>query len=335
MGSCPGVTASCGEHSGRVLEQLTHPFLLFLGLAFGGVGLCLALPRKRVNPQVIGAVLGGLGIGIVLLGLGLKNPEQLPNYNFYIFGIIAAGSALRVITHPRPVYAALYFILTILASCGLYLILSAEFMAFALVIVYAGAILITYLFVIMLATQAPSEDQLESLAEYDVESRSPVVAAVTGFVLLAALTTMFFSGSTTLKAPAVVYPDALLAQMPNKVTPEKVMRSLEREGAVVEGETFVALNPVAGTVTVLGLEGERVVAIPADLGVKNVEAVGFDLLNEHPGSIEIAGVVLLMAMLGATVLSRKQVEFEEEAKLRQSRALSAEGGVFGDKEVRP
>lgn len=335
MGSCPGVTASCGEHSGRVLEQLTHPFLLFLGLAFGGVGLCLALPRKRVNPQVIGAVLGGLGIGIVLLGLGLRNPEQLPNYNFYIFGIIAAGSALRVITHPRPVYAALYFILTILASCGLYLILSAEFMAFALVIVYAGAILITYLFVIMLATQAPSEDQLESLAEYDVESRSPVVAAVTGFVLLAALTTMFFKGSTTLEAPSAIHPDALLAQMPNKVTPEKVMRSLEREGTAVEGESFVALDPEAGTVTVLGLEGERVVAIPADLGVKNVEAVGFDLLNEHPGSIEIAGVVLLMAMLGATVLSRKQVEFEEEAKLRQSRALSAEGGVFSDKEVRP
>ncbi|QKK07382.1 MAG: hypothetical protein HND58_03915 [Planctomycetota bacterium] len=309
--------------------------MLFLGLAFGGVGLCLALPRKRVNPQVIGAVLGGLGIGIVLLGMGLKNPEQLPNYNFYIFGIIAAGSALRVITHPRPVYAALYFILTILASCGLYLILSAEFMAFALVIVYAGAILITYLFVIMLATQAPSEDQLESLAEYDVESRSPVVAAVTGFVLLAALTTMFFKGSTTLEAPPAIQPDALLAQMPNKVTPEKVMRSLEREGAVVEGESFVALDPEAGTVTVLGLEGERTVAIPADLGVKNVEAVGFDLLNEHPGSIEIAGVVLLMAMLGATVLSRKQVEFEEEAKLRQSRALSAEGGVFGDKEVRP
>jgi len=335
LGSCPGVTASCGEHSGRVLEQLTHPFLLFLGLAFGGVGLCLALPRKRVNPQVIGAVLGGLGIGIVLLGLGLRNPEQLPNYNFYIFGIIAAGSALRVITHPRPVYAALYFILTILASCGLYLILSAEFMAFALVIVYAGAILITYLFVIMLATQAPSEDQLESLAEYDVESRSPVVAAVTGFVLLAALTTMFFKGSTTLEAPLAIHPDALLAQMPNKVTPEKVMRSLEREGTVEEGESFVALDPEAGTVTVLGLEGERVVAIPDDLGVKNVEAVGFDLLNEHPGSIEIAGVVLLMAMLGATVLSRKQVEFEEEAKLRQSRALSAEGGVFSDKEVRP
>lgn len=329
------MVASCGEYSGRVLEQLTQPFLLFLGLAVGGVGLCLALPRRRVNPQVIGAVIGGLGIGIVLLGLGLKNPDKLPNYNFYIFGIIAAGSALRVITHPRPVYAALYFILTILASCGLYLILSAEFMAFALVIVYAGAILITYLFVIMLATQAPTEDQLESLADYDVESRSPLVAAVTGFVLLASLTTMLFRGSTAMPVPGEVSPNALLAEMPRKVTAERVMASLERSDVLRDGEEFVSLDPEAGTVTLADPEGQRTVAIPDELGVKNVEAVGFDLLNEHPGSIEIAGVVLLMAMLGATVLSRKQVEFEEEAKLRQSRALSAQGGVFGDKEVRP
>ncbi|MDQ7012376.1 MAG: NADH-quinone oxidoreductase subunit J [Planctomycetota bacterium] len=317
------------------MEQLTQPFLLFLGLAIGGVGLCLALPRRRVNPQVIGVVLGGLGIGVVLLGLGLRNPDQLPNYNFYIFGIIAAGSALRVITHPRPVYAALYFILTILASSGLYLILSAEFMAFALIIVYAGAILITYLFVIMLATQAPSEDQLDALADYDVEARSPMVAAVTGFVLLAALTTMLFRGAPDLVEPGEVHPEALLAHMPNKVTPERVLVSLEREGVLVEGEEFVSLDPMAGTVTLAGVDGERVVDIPDDLGVTNVEAVGFDLLNDHPGSIEIAGVILLMAMLGATVLSRKQVEFEEEAKLRQSQELAARGGVFSDKEVRP
>ena len=317
------------------MDQLINPFLLFLGLALGGLGLCAALPRRRVNPQVLGAVLGGVGLGVVLLGMGLKNPDQLPNYNFYIFGFIAVGAALRVITHPRPVYAALYFILTILASCGLYLILSAEFMAFALVIIYAGAILITYLFVIMLATQAPSEDKLEVLADYDVEARSPLVAAVTGFVLLAALTTMFFRGSTELSAPEAPHANALLAQMPNKVTPERVMLSLERSGGLLAGEEFVAVDPGSSTVTLRGLEGPRVVPLPAELGVKNVESIGFDLLNEHPGSIEIAGVILLMAMLGATVLSRKQVEFEEEAKLRQASALAAAGPVFAEKEVRP
>ncbi|MBK7404087.1 MAG: NADH-quinone oxidoreductase subunit J [Phycisphaerales bacterium] len=317
------------------MDQLINPFLLYLGLAVGGIGLCVALPRRRVNPQAIGAVVGAAGIGLVLLGLGLKHPDQLPNYNFYIFGLIAAGSALRVITHPRPVYAALFFIMTILSSCGLYLLLSAEFMAFALVIIYAGAILITYLFVIMLATQAPTEQDIDVLADYDVESRSPMVAAVAGFVLLAALTTMFFRGAAGMESPARPNPDALLAQMPRKISNERVRESLFRSGELGESETVTAVSPERGMVTLTGLDGSREIPLPAELSIKNVESIGFDLLNDHPGSIEIAGVILLMAMLGATVLSRKQVEFEEEAKMRQAQALAAAGGVFSEKEVRP
>ncbi len=317
------------------MDQLINPFLLFLGLSIGGLGIAIALPRRRVNPQVLGAVVAGVGIGVVLLGLGLKHPEQIPNFNFYIFGLIAAGSALRVITHPRPVYAALFFILTILASCGLYLILSAEFMAFALVIVYAGAILITYLFVIMLATQAPSEEQLDVLADYDVESRAPWAATVAGFVLLAGLTTMFFRGAAGAEAPEAPRPDALLAAMPNKVGERHVMSVLGRDGLLEPGDRFAGVDAEAGVVRLTGAAGERVVALPDELKVSNVEAVGFDLLNEHPGTIEIAGVILLMAMLGATVLSRKQVEFEEEAKLRQAQALAAAGAVFAEREARP
>ena len=135
--------------------------------------------------------------------------------------------ALRVITHPRPVYAALYFILTVLASAGLFLLLSAEFMAFALVIVYAGAILITYLFVIMLATQAPEEGHEEVLAEYDTAAREPIAATVVGFVLLGALTVMMFrglgSGEGMPSAMHVTQPDALLADVPRKV--ENVLRN--------------------------------------------------------------------------------------------------------------
>ena len=317
------------------MEHLINPFLLFIGLAIGGLGVCMALPRRRLNPQVLGAIVGGLGIGLVLLGLGLEHPDALPNIHFYIFGVIAAGSALRVVTHPRPVYAALFFILTILSSCGLYLILSAEFMAFALVIVYAGAILITYLFVIMLATQAPSEEELDMLADYDVESRSPVVATLAGFVLLASLTTMAFQGAESLAIPAEPRVNATLASMPNKITPDRVAASLQRAGELEEGETVTGVDPESSTVSLAGPAGAREVALPGELAVGNVEGVGFDLLNEHPGSIEIAGVILLMAMLGATVLSRKQVEFEEEAKRRQAEALAAAGTVFSDKEVRP
>ena len=70
---------------------------------------------------------------------------------FWIFSAIALVGAVRVVTHPRPVYSALYFVLTVFATAGLFVLLWAEFMAAALVLIYAGAILVTYVFVIMLA----------------------------------------------------------------------------------------------------------------------------------------------------------------------------------------
>lgn len=317
------------------MHEIINPYLLYIGLALGGVGLCAALPRRRLNPQVIGAVLLSLGLGLVLLALGLKNPGALPNLHFYVFGFVALGGALRVITHPRPVYAALYFILTILASCGLYLILSAEFMAFALVIVYAGAILITYLFVIMLATQAPSEERVEVLAVYDVEARAPVAATIAGFLLLDALTGLMFRGLPSLSPPGHAPSESLLAELPRKVELARVESVLRTLGELREGERVSGVDVPSRSVALSGHDTDRTVPLPDQFAVRNVEAIGFDLLNGHPGSIEIAGVILLMAMLGATVLSRRQVELEEEAKRRQARALAGAGAVFADKEARP
>jgi NADH-quinone oxidoreductase subunit J len=159
---------------------ILNPVILYGLLALGGVGVFLALPRKGVSPQPIGALIGAVAAGLLILVLSFKAGEHWPNIYFYIFSALALGGALRVITHPRPVYAALFFILTVLATCGLFVILAAEFLAFALVIVYAGAILITYLFVIMLATQAPSEQKVDVLEEYDAYSREPLAATCRG-----------------------------------------------------------------------------------------------------------------------------------------------------------
>jgi NADH-quinone oxidoreductase subunit J len=302
------------------LASLINPALLYGACALGAIGVCMALPRGGRTPQVIGAIVAALAGALVLLGLGTRS-ASLPNIYFYIFSVIALGAGLRVITHPRPVYAALYFIMTVLASAGLFLILSAEFMAFALVIVYAGAILITYLFVIMLATQAPTEDQLEVLSEYDTFSREPLAATAVGFVFLAVLTTMLFSGTPALKAPAPGAPDALLADMPRRV--EAV---LHESGRLKAGESVLSVNAAERKASVGAPGATRTVDLPADLTVKNVEGIGFTLLRDHPGSIEIAGVILLMAMLGAVVLSRRQVQIDEDAKLRHAQRLARDSG---------
>ncbi len=308
------------------MDQIINPYILYGLCVLGALGVCLALPRRGISPQVIGALIAALAGGLGLVALGAKNPQALPNVYFYIFSLVALGAALRVITHPRPVYGALYFVLTVIATAGLFLILSAEFMAFALVIVYAGAILITYLFVIMLATQAPQEGEVEVLTEYDTAAREPVGAAVVGFLLLAILTTLMFKGLPELTKPGAQEPNALLTQMPRKVE-----RSLRESGTITadmslktDAKGNAIIDFKANTVAVQDASGvEKQVQVPDRLKITNPDRLGFNLLRDHPGTIEIAGVILLMAMLGAVVLSRKQVQIDEEAKMNQSRSLAA------------
>ncbi|MGD9791645.1 MAG: NADH-quinone oxidoreductase subunit J [Phycisphaerales bacterium] len=312
------------------MSDLIQPILLYACVALGAVGVLMSLPRKGPNPQVLGALLAGAAAGIVFIVLGMNakhaadaapgNSVGLTNPFFYVFALLGCGSALRMITHQRPVYAAMWFIMTVLSTAGILVLLSAEFMAAALVIVYAGAILITYLFVIMLATQAPAEGEDEVLAEYDTVAREPIAATIAGFVVLAVLTTLLFRGIP--KLPEAT-PRAVSSQLVDM--PRKVDRILEAHGLLQAGDRAV-MGPSGEFLTIVKADqSERVLARnewPEDLRLTNVEQVGFNLLRDHPGSIEIAGVILLMAMLGAVVLSRKQVQIDEDRKLHESRRLS-------------
>lgn len=314
------------------MDQVISPFLLYGCLVLGGLGVVVALPRRGVNPQLIGALVAGLAAGVVILALtvqGLRSGEGLANISFYVFGVIALGASLRVITHPRPVYSALYFILSILASAGLYVILSAEFMAFALIIIYAGAILITYLFVIMLATQAPTADREEFLEEYDLDAREPVTATIAGFALLAVLTTLLFAGAPKLEGGRFATDDtAVMASLPKRVA--TVLRNagvIDDDEIVLEEGGEARLDVAHRTATVIDDDGQTR-EVHWDEGVlspTNTEQIGYALLAEFPGAIEIAGIILLMAMLGAVVLARKKVDMDEAAKAAQVGHLSTEG----------
>ena len=69
---------------------------------------------------------------------------------FYIIGAITAASALAVISVRNPVYAVLFLVLTFFSSACLWLLLEAEFLAIALVLVYVGAVMVLFLFVVMM-----------------------------------------------------------------------------------------------------------------------------------------------------------------------------------------
>jgi NADH-quinone oxidoreductase subunit J len=68
---------------------------------------------------------------------------------FAVFGLTVLGCALMVILHRNPVTSALFLVLAFCGLAGLYILLQAEFLAMVQVIVYAGAIMVLFLFVIM------------------------------------------------------------------------------------------------------------------------------------------------------------------------------------------
>ncbi len=330
------------------MEQIISPIALYLICALGAAGIALALPRRASSKtfEYAGVILVTAAFGFAALLLGLKASDAgnpMPNFFFYPFAFVAIGASVRVITHKRPVYSALYFIMTIIASCGMYILLSAEFMAFALIIIYAGAILITYLFVIMLATQAPTGDGDDDLDDVDAVAREPMLASAIGFVMVGLITAAMFGGIGELPDSKMTQAQAANSVLTN--LPKKVDKILEREGLLADGwrvsrdsETGQAMVDVdARTIQIELVEGDTVSATrllvaddwPDALAADNIDRLGFNLMHDHPIMIELAGIILLMAMLGATVLARKHTELEEALKAAQARKL---GTMFDDDE---
>ena len=69
---------------------------------------------------------------------------------FYFFAAVLLFAALRVITSRNPVHAALFLVLAFFTSAAIWLLLQAEFLAIALVLVYVGAVMVLFLFVVMM-----------------------------------------------------------------------------------------------------------------------------------------------------------------------------------------
>src|SRR6476646_7823113 len=100
-------------------------------------------------------------------------------FHFYLFGVFALASALAFVTRKSPVAAALWLVNTMFSLSALYVLLDAQFIGVMQVLVYAGAIMVVFLFVIMLLNLGhPSEIA-------DQRGRWPTfVAAVIGILLI-------------------------------------------------------------------------------------------------------------------------------------------------------
>src|SRR5215475_9177914 len=91
---------------------------------------------------------------------------SLTNILEFIFGAILIFSSLGVILARKPVYSSLSFLVTLLALAALYLQLSAQFISVMQVLVYAGAILVIFMFVIILF-----QDAHQQISRYEPQSK--------------------------------------------------------------------------------------------------------------------------------------------------------------------
>lgn len=297
------------------------PSILYTACIASAIGLYLLARSSKGPVRGIGTLIGLGGLAYLLVGvMGSTDGEAYKSILPMVFGIIGVMAAVRVTTHRRPVFAALYFVLVVVASAGLFLMLQAEFMAFAIIIVYAGAILITYLFVLMLAQQSTTDSSDAGASWYDRTPREPALAVLAGFIMLAALTQSITEADGQAFLKQTIERSSQNSAMAWQNL-ERLPKQLERAAMDVEPDTkevIGTLTPDGETATIMvRLENgeETTITLPASSQPANNQNVGLALVADFPVSLELAGVILLMAMFGAVVLARRQIELgEDEAR---------------------
>jgi NADH:ubiquinone oxidoreductase subunit 6 (subunit J) len=99
---------------------------------------------------------------------------------FWLFATGAVGFALMLVTQRNPARGAIAFAFVVLSTCGLFLLLAAPFLMAATIIIYAGAIVVTFLFVLMLS-------QIKGLSDENDRTREPLLGSLAGFAFVGLL----------------------------------------------------------------------------------------------------------------------------------------------------
>jgi NADH-quinone oxidoreductase subunit J len=165
-------------------------------------------------------------------------------FMFFLLATVAVVAAIGMLVSRSPVYSALWLVLNLFCVAGLYLTLNATFIGVIQILVYAGAIMVLFLFVIMLLN-------LDALPQIEEVDWPKVAAFVLGTVVLAQLMYVIASG---LDLP---------------------------------------MEPVSVETT-------------ADVG--SAETLGASLYTRYALHIEVAGVLLLAATIGAVMLAQRRFE---------------------------
>ncbi len=158
---------------------------LVLAAALGVAGVYLLLPKPRVRWVAGGVALviaAAAVFGVFLferygqpvLSVNGDKTNVVGSVLFWLFAAGAVGFGCVLVTQRNPARGAIAFAFVILSTCGLFLLLAAPFLMAATVIIYAGAIIVTFLFVLMLShVKGPSDE--------NDRTREPLLGSLAGF----------------------------------------------------------------------------------------------------------------------------------------------------------
>ena len=203
---------------------------------------------------------------------------------FYAFSAVMLFASFRVITSRNPVHAALYLVLAFFQASGIWMLLKAEFLSITLVLVYVGAVMVLFLFVVMML-----DINMDSIRQ-GFWKHFPLAATV-GAVIALELAAVLLGGFRISEprqpvAAQVISPAAVTAVAP-----------VDMASAADVGHVVVAQ-------------------------VSNTKALGILLYTEYLYPVQVAALILLVALIAAialTLRARKDSKFQnasEQARVK-------------------
>jgi NADH-quinone oxidoreductase subunit J len=192
---------------------------------------------------------------------------------FWLFAAIVTVGAVGVVAMRQPVHSAICLLLSFLGVAGLFVLAHAEFLAAVQILVYAGGIMVLFLFTIMLVNVRRAAGE-------------PYVHTQAGAGLLAGF--------------------LLLAIVGGSVVASSRVRSLTEAGDPAD-PARLATTSITRNVTQI-VDGKKVSTPITEAVAGNSQAVAWGLYRDYLLPFEVASVFLLVAMIGAVVLGKRTME---------------------------
>lgn len=290
------------------------------------------LPNGRTPSKLrsVVAVLCGIA-GLVLLWRGIDTlPTFTEQASFWVLASLTISCSVATISARNPVYSAIWFAISLLGTASLFFLQNAQFLGIATVAVYAGAIVVTFLFVLMLSQPAGHAfyDRLSwgMVPRWSVAATTSVLVSVLGLLIARVDSTQFLARSEEIAAVQ----KALAGEVR-----DPIVRSIRYQNDMKNGrEAIVAVSVPPQELASLRqdrheLEQVALKSLQDRTSVESVAAVrlswddlqspqhmaqlGSRLFSRQWISIQAAGALLMAALVGAVAIASRD-ETERKGK---------------------